>query len=185
GGPSARPRPPPSSASYRSRPYPRGSFAPRARPAVPSSRSPPRRRVRPLALAQHREELGHGAAQQHHPGRVQQFARGPLQSKAKELLPGLLQPLVQIGRAQLPQIGHAHASTPIRWTNLVLMGSLCPARVRASRATSSVTPPSSNIIRPRSEERRVGKEWRAETALDPSTKSHTRSARMPLDHSLD
>src|SRR6185437_865369 len=70
------------------------------------------------------------------------------EAQAERLLAGLLEPLDQVMVVERVDFGALHSATPSRFTNLVLIGSLCPARRIASFARSSGTPASSNITRP-------------------------------------
>src|SRR5262249_31405566 len=128
----------------------RGSSGPGARLwPPPSGPSPSGHLAGSVALAHHRQQPRHGTPRQRHPGRVRQFSGSPLQPQVEQLLPGILEALVQLGLAQFPQFGRTHVwGSSSRWTNRVLIGSLWPASVSASRATSSLTPASSNITRP-------------------------------------
>src|SRR5205823_3148923 len=79
-------------------------------------------------------------------GRVVKLTGRVLEAQPEQLATRRVQVLAQLAVGKVAQLRRVHASSRI--TNLVRMGSLCPARRMASRASGSGTPASSNITRP-------------------------------------
>src|SRR5215211_1041150 len=82
------------------------------------------------------------------PGGVLQLAGRMAEAQVERLLARLLEPLDQIVVVEGVCVRTLHSATTSRFTNLVLIGSLCPASRIASRASSSGTPASSNMTLP-------------------------------------
>src|SRR5581483_7522551 len=104
-----------------------------------------------LPLAQDREDSGDVVPHLLDSHGVVELTGRELESEVEQLLLVRFEPLEQLGLpelAKLPHVARHHAPPPTREMNLVLMGSLCAARLMASRASASVTPESSNITRP-------------------------------------
>src|SRR5512137_923001 len=78
-----------------------------------------------LLLAHHRGNAGHLAPEVAHSRRLVQLVGRQLKAQVEKLLLGLGQPLRQLVVREVAQVGRLHSSS--RLTNLVLMGSLCPA----------------------------------------------------------
>src|SRR5256714_9847068 len=79
---------------------------------------------------------------------VLQLPRGMLKAQVEQLLALGSDELHELRVLKFVGVGALHCSWPSRTTNLVLTGSLWPARRMASRASGSGTPDSSNITRP-------------------------------------
>src|SRR3954452_9850219 len=96
------------------------------------------------------QQAGHIAAHLVHPRGVLQLAGGVLEPQRELLLARGADALHKLVVLEVVCLGGLHdcCSVPSRFTNLVLIGSLCPASRIASRARSSGTPASSNITRP-------------------------------------
>src|SRR5215813_13487196 len=82
------------------------------------------------------------------PRRVFQLPGGVLEAQVEQLLALLPDELHELRILHFVCVGALHSPAPSRTTNLVLTGSLWPARRMASRASGSGTPASSNITRP-------------------------------------
>src|SRR5205823_3033829 len=80
---------------------------------------------------------------------VVELAGDVLEAQVEQLLLGLGQSVQQLLVDHLAQFGGCrHSDSPARVTNLALIGSFWMARSKASLASSSGTPPSSNMMRP-------------------------------------
>src|SRR5829696_2008331 len=90
------------------------------------------------------------------PRGVLELPRGELEAQVEHLLASVADVLDELGVVEAVDLRGLHAAppcaawstTPSRTTNLVLTGSLWPARRIASRASGSGTPESSNMTRP-------------------------------------
>src|SRR5690606_6010865 len=81
-----------------------------------------------------------------------------LEAQVELLLLQLHQLIVELVERLVPDLASLHSSNPLairasrpqarRVTILVLIGSFAAPRIKASRATASVTPSSSNMMRP-------------------------------------
>src|SRR5690606_11069065 len=87
-----------------------------------------------------------------HPHGIVQLSRGQLEAEVEQLLLQLGQLALQLLVAQLPDFLRLHVASPPatrpRSTIFVFTGSLWATSRSAYRATSSASPPTSNMIRP-------------------------------------
>src|SRR5262249_48213283 len=101
-------------------------------------------------LLRHRQQPGNVLADGRDPRGVLQLAGGVLEAQRELLVARLLDALHQLVVLEVVRLGSLHdcSAAPSRRTNLVLIGSLCPASRIASFARSSGTPASSNMTLP-------------------------------------
>src|SRR4051812_14914073 len=101
------------------------------------------------ALVRNRQRAREVALAAAHARGVLQLARGVLHAQAEQVAPGGRDLVAQGVVGEVSELSRVHPVKPSsRVTNLVLSGSLWPARRMASRASVSSTPASSNITRP-------------------------------------
>src|SRR3984893_7181885 len=105
------------------------------------------------ALAEDGPDAGDMAPHLAYPRGVFELAAGALETQVEDLLAEGLDLLGQLVLGAGPQVAGFHAlhdgsSSPRRVTKRVPIGSLAAASSKASRATSGVTPSSSNMMRP-------------------------------------
>src|SRR5262245_12603440 len=105
------------------------------------------------AFAENGFDAGDVAPHLAHPRGVFELTAGALKAQVDELLRQIVYLLRQFVDGARPQIGGFHAlhdrtSSPGRATKRVAIGSFAAASSNASRATSRVTPSSSNMMRP-------------------------------------
>src|SRR5437667_7420904 len=101
-----------------------------------------------LAGAKHREDARDVVADLLDPHGVVELTGRALEAEVEELLLLCLQSREQLVVGELAKLGRLHSCTPVRMMNFERIGSLCAARLMASRAVSSATPDSSNMTRP-------------------------------------
>src|SRR3984893_1563933 len=104
-------------------------------------------------LAENGLDAGDVAPHVAHPRGVLELTAGALETQVEDLLAEGLDLLGQLVLGAGPQVAGFHAlhdatSSPRRVTKRVPIGSLAAASSKASRATSGVTPSSSNMMRP-------------------------------------
>src|SRR5260370_24700974 len=105
------------------------------------------------ALAENGFDAGDVAPDLAHPRGVFELAAGALKTQVEDLLGEGVDLLGQLIDRARPNIGrlhplHGRTSSPGRVTKRVAIGSFAAASSKASRATSSGTPSSSNMMRP-------------------------------------